>query len=137
MNYPSKNSISPAESEIGPLPRRLRRCGEIVSFSSKAFDLLNFLVADQQRFVFSNEIPAAVWEGRCVEESNLAVQGSNLCKARRNQKLSGRTDKALELLEKAYWERDPLLVPIKVYPPLESLREEPRFVELLKKMNLV
>lgn len=45
-------------------------------------------------------------------------------------------EKAIEYLEEAYQKRDPLLVPLKVYPPFESLREEPKFIELLKKMNL-
>lgn len=45
-------------------------------------------------------------------------------------------EKAIEYLKEAYQKRDPLLVPIKVFPPFEILRNHPKFVELLKKMNL-
>jgi DNA-binding winged helix-turn-helix (wHTH) protein/TolB-like protein/Flp pilus assembly protein TadD len=45
-------------------------------------------------------------------------------------------EKAIEYLEEAYQKRSPLLVPLKVFPPFESLRNEPKFIELLKKMNL-
>ena len=48
----------------------------------------------------------------------------------------GEKEKAIGYLEEAYQERDPLVVPIKVYPPFESLRNEATFIELLKKMNL-
>lgn len=48
----------------------------------------------------------------------------------------GEKEKALKYLEEAYQKRDPLLVPLKVYPPFESLRQEAKFLELLKKMNL-
>ncbi len=45
-------------------------------------------------------------------------------------------DKAIENLYKAYETKDPQIVPIKVFPPFESLRKEPAYIELLKKMNL-
>ncbi|MGB7209108.1 MAG: winged helix-turn-helix domain-containing protein [Pyrinomonadaceae bacterium] len=48
----------------------------------------------------------------------------------------GEKEKAIEYLNQAYEKRDPLIVPIKVYPPFESLRSEAGFVELLRKMNL-
>lgn len=48
----------------------------------------------------------------------------------------GEKDRAIEHLYQAYETRDPQIVPIKVFPPFESLRNEPKFRELLKKMNL-
>ena len=48
----------------------------------------------------------------------------------------GEKQKAIEYLDKAYEERYPLLVAIKVYPPFQSLRQEIKFSDLLKKMNL-
>ena len=48
----------------------------------------------------------------------------------------GEKEKAIEYLQQAYEKREPQLVPIKVYPPFETLRQEPKFNELLKKMNL-
>ena len=48
----------------------------------------------------------------------------------------GEKEKAIEHLYQAYEKRDPQIVPIKVYPPFESLAGEQQFTELLKKMNL-
>lgn len=48
----------------------------------------------------------------------------------------GENNKALENLEKAYLEREPIMACLKVWPILDSLRSEPRFRALLKKMNL-
>jgi len=48
----------------------------------------------------------------------------------------GEKNEALENLEKAYQERESMMVWLKVWPFLDSLRSEPRFQALLKKMNL-
>ncbi len=48
----------------------------------------------------------------------------------------GEKERALQLLEKAYVERDLLLRYIKVGYEYDSLRDEPRFKDLLKRMNL-
>lgn len=48
----------------------------------------------------------------------------------------GQNDQAFELLEKAYGERDPWLVYLKVEPSFDSLHSDQRFKALLKKMNL-
>lgn len=48
----------------------------------------------------------------------------------------GQKDQAFEWLEKAYEERDVYLTQLKVYPLLDSLRSDPRYKALLKKMNL-
>jgi len=48
----------------------------------------------------------------------------------------GEKNKALENLEKAYDERESNLAYIKVWPIADSVRSEPRFKDLLKKMNL-
>ncbi|MDD1778313.1 MAG: hypothetical protein LUQ65_09105, partial [Candidatus Helarchaeota archaeon] len=45
-------------------------------------------------------------------------------------------NKALENLEKAYLERESLMASLKVWPLLDSLRSESRFIALLKKMGL-
>ena len=47
----------------------------------------------------------------------------------------GEREKALAALEKAYTDRDSLMVFLKVEPKWDNLRSEPRFVELMKKMN--
>jgi serine/threonine protein kinase/tetratricopeptide (TPR) repeat protein len=44
-------------------------------------------------------------------------------------------EKSLELLERAYEERSPLLVWSKVDPKLDFLRSDPRFIKFLQRMN--
>jgi len=48
----------------------------------------------------------------------------------------GERNEALMDLEKAYTERESLMALLKVWPIFDSLRPEPRFQALLKKMNL-
>lgn len=48
----------------------------------------------------------------------------------------GQKDQALEWLEKAYEEHDHALETLKVDPMLDSVRSDPRFMSLLKKMGL-
>jgi serine/threonine protein kinase/tetratricopeptide (TPR) repeat protein len=47
----------------------------------------------------------------------------------------GETQKALDWLEKGFEERDPKMAFLKIDPKLNNLRSEPRFVELMKRMN--
>jgi len=46
------------------------------------------------------------------------------------------TDKAFEWFDKAFEERDSNLIYTTIPPPFESLRQEPRFKKLLKRMRL-
>ena len=48
----------------------------------------------------------------------------------------GDKEQAIEYLYQAYEKRDPQIVPIKVFPPFESLAGETKFKELLTKMDL-
>jgi hypothetical protein len=49
--------------------------------------------------------------------------------------LSGNKEKGLTLLEKAFRERDPVM-PMLLMPVFDSLRDDPRFQDLCRKMNL-
>lgn len=48
----------------------------------------------------------------------------------------GDLDAALEWFDRAIEVRDPLVMPIKTYPFLDPVRSHPRYMALLKKMNL-
>jgi len=48
----------------------------------------------------------------------------------------GKKDEAFDWLEKGFEEREPGLLDIKIYPVFDSLRSDPRFIALLKKMGL-
>jgi len=45
-------------------------------------------------------------------------------------------DQAFELLDKACDERFALIIYLKVYSPFDNLRSDPRFQDLLRRMNL-
>ncbi len=47
----------------------------------------------------------------------------------------GEKEEALAWLEKAYRERDPWLMDINVRAEFDSLRDDPRFQDLLRRMN--
>ena len=49
---------------------------------------------------------------------------------------AGEKDRALEWLEKAYQERDSQMVYLNVEPIWDNLRPDPRFQDLLRRMNL-
>ena len=48
---------------------------------------------------------------------------------------AGEKDRALDWLEKAYQERAPQMVYLNVEPTWDSLRDDPRFQSLLRRMN--
>jgi len=50
--------------------------------------------------------------------------------------IAGEKVQALEWLEKGFEERDPNMPYLDLYPEFETLRSEPRFQDLLRRMNL-
>ena len=71
-----------------------------------------------------------------VEKSFASTQLYNIATV---YALLGERDQAFSWLERAYQRRDPVLVglpPISVDPDLQSLRGDPRYKALLRKMNL-
>lgn len=49
--------------------------------------------------------------------------------------LSGKSDKAMRLLQQAYEERDAMMVQLKTNPALDSLHSDPRFQDLMRGVN--
>jgi TolB-like protein/DNA-binding winged helix-turn-helix (wHTH) protein len=49
--------------------------------------------------------------------------------------LAAKSDKAIHLLEQAYQERDPAMPQLKTNPALDSLRPDPRFQDLVRRVN--
>ena len=47
----------------------------------------------------------------------------------------GEVDEALEWLEKSYVERDPQMPLLRIWPPLDILRDNPRYQTLVRRMN--
>jgi len=48
----------------------------------------------------------------------------------------GDPDQAFAWLERAYQDRDRMMVYLRVHPRLDPLRADPRFADLLARMNL-
>ena len=72
-----------------------------------------------------NAVTEAVNRGEFVDPTNFAGLHARL----------GEKEKAFEWLEKAYNEREGLVY-IKVHPSYDPLRDDPRFQDLLRRMNL-
>jgi len=76
------------------------------------------------------------WQGflRAMTENSQAPKVKPMIKAGMYAEL-GNKDKAFEILNSLYEERSPSLLEIKVNPTLDSLRDDPRFQELLRKVG--
>jgi DNA-binding winged helix-turn-helix (wHTH) protein/TolB-like protein len=69
-----------ASFRLDPVRRELLRNGVRVPIGTRQFDTLLYLVANHGRLVEREELQRAVWRGRAVDESSLAVAISNLRK---------------------------------------------------------
>jgi TolB-like protein/DNA-binding winged helix-turn-helix (wHTH) protein len=58
--------------ELDAVHRRLTRAGEPIKLPAKQLDTLLYLVANPNRIIEKDELLAALWPGRIVEESNLS-----------------------------------------------------------------
>jgi TolB-like protein len=72
------------------------------------------------------------WTRECVRAHRPSVS----CGAAEMYASIGDRDRALEWLDKAYAERNPLLAYAKVLPTYDSLRSDPRFTSMLKRLGL-
>jgi tetratricopeptide (TPR) repeat protein len=77
------------------------------------------------------------WQGflRAMTENSRAPKVKPMFKAGMYAEL-GNKDKAFEILNSLYEERSPSLLEIKVNPTLDSLRDDPRFRDLLRRVGL-
>jgi len=73
---------------LDPVRRTLTRDGVPVDLTARLFDTLLYLVQNQERVVPREELERAVWGGRTVESTNLAVAISSLRKELRNDEPS-------------------------------------------------
>ena len=81
MASSSERSYQFGDFHLDPAERLLRRRGEVVPLTPKAFDLLVYLVEHHGRLVEKSSLMAALWADAVVEEANLAFQISALRKA--------------------------------------------------------
>jgi serine/threonine-protein kinase len=80
----------------------------------------------QEALAMIDEVLALVGGSRFVSPYSLASYFA----------VANEPERALDWLERAHAERDGALVWIKVHPRLDPLRQEPRFRDLLRRMNL-
>ena len=66
---------------LDPVRRTLTRDGVPVKLAARLFETLLYLIEAQGRLVEKDELLAAVWPGRIVEEANLSQAISGLRKA--------------------------------------------------------
>jgi TolB-like protein len=71
-----------------------------------------------------------------LSELITTYQASNAFEIATIYAFRNQTDEAFEWLDRAYAQRDPSMMSIKVDPLLKSLHNDPRFAALLKKLNL-
>ena len=88
----------PSKSQFGPFlidvqQRVLRRDGEPVPLTPKAFDLLTALVEQPGRLLTKEELLQKVWPHTFVEEANLAYNVFALRKALRDTAENGSTSR--------------------------------------------
>src|SRR5687768_9356462 len=81
MTDAKNDRIQFAEFELDRAHRKLFRNGEPVHLYAKAFDLLEFLIANNGTVVSKDQILDRVWPDQFVEEANLSVQISAVRKA--------------------------------------------------------
>jgi eukaryotic-like serine/threonine-protein kinase len=114
------------------------RCSDVIAANSASYAGLGRPdVSDALRKDYAESGYAAAL--RKAAEAELAKHGNDggvAFDAGSNYAMAGDVGRALELLEKAYAERDPNMPYIYCIPIFDPLRAEPRFQALLHRMNL-
>lgn len=132
-------SYAPAYAGMGWALEKAGRCGDAVLEFQKALDL------SKENLVYRASLAHAFACAGKRKEAR-ATLGDLLALSKREHvsphsiatiyAALGERDEAFEWLERAYRERDGWLVFVKVQYLLDPLRDDPRFSELLRKMNL-
>lgn len=82
MNPPQPLAYRFAGYRLEPVSRQLIAAdGRAIALTAKAFDVLLHLIEHRERVVGKDELLAAVWHGRVVEENNLTQAVSTLRRA--------------------------------------------------------
>jgi tetratricopeptide (TPR) repeat protein len=91
----------------------------------------------RRRVAYSAEGENGYWKAIAAEGEEIVTRYPDFFSYRYAVAMSkvGELDKAIDMLERGYQQRDPKMVFLPVYP-LQSLYGEPRFRDLLKRMNL-
>ena len=76
------------------------------------------------------------WQGVKLESMRLRDERGPYFIAASLHAQAGDKDKAFECLEKSYQNRELWMSLLKVHPGLDSLRDDPRFDELVKRVGL-
>jgi DNA-binding winged helix-turn-helix (wHTH) protein len=71
MSLQGKHFYQFGPFSLDPVKRRLKRDGEVVKLTPKAFETLLVLVAQRGKTIEKDELLNKVWAGAVVEENNL------------------------------------------------------------------
>jgi tetratricopeptide (TPR) repeat protein len=96
---------------------------------------------DQLREAFQRGSDEGGWDGGMRALASLMIEGAMQDAfglsyvIALNLAVIGETEQAMTWLERAYEERDPLLINVKAEPRLDPLRSDPRFPDLLRRVG--
>ncbi len=96
---------------------------------------------DPQREAFQRGSEEGGWQGALRASTSLQIEAATqgafglLSLIAASLALLGETEEAMTWLERAYEERDPLLLTAKTDPLLDPLRSDPRFQDLLRRIG--
>ena len=157
LNTPTYSNYSYYALAAGNLPVAEQMIGKVLEFSPKSV-FANFQLA--RIHLAQGDLPAAetiiqvephpVWKNiglgmiacvqgdneRGISIANELIEQREIFNAAEIYNLCGETEKVFELLQQAATDRDPALTEMKISWAMTSLRDDPRWHEILKLMEL-
>ena len=93
--------------------------------------------ADRLRFAYTEEGEEGYWKAMAARKKDFIARYPGRFSWRYAVTMSkiGEPDAAIDMLERGYYQRNPRMVYLPIYP-LQALYREPRFQDLVKTMNL-